>query len=280
MKTAKVRSIVAVWATLLLLASTGWAGAAVPSTARPKSFKGTVTAVDQKEKTFAVRGFWSTRTFNAGDHCKVSLEDKEDAELKDLRPGYRVVVNYPGNNGVRVASQVVQKNLVFTGNISAIDPAGRILKVKRGTVSETFVAGDHCKVIIREDRNRALADLRIGHKVTVSYSAPGGAKVAQRIEQTGSIFTGTVEAIDADDRTLKAQHLLSEKKFNLAKDCPIVIGGKSVGKLSDLRIGDKLTVHYEDLDGVLVATTIAREASPTKPTPAQVTRTETPEPEP
>jgi hypothetical protein len=141
------------------------------------------------------------------------------------------------------------------------------------------VAGDHCNVIIRQDQNRALADLRIGNKVTVSYSSPEGAKVAQRIEQTGETFTGTVEAIDADARTLKAQHLLSEKKFNLAKDCPIVIGGKSDGKLSDLRIGDKLSVYYENIDGVLVATCVARDASPpTKPAPDQVTRTETPEP--
>jgi Cu/Ag efflux protein CusF len=263
---------------MLVLAMTGWARAAVPSTDKPKSFKGTVTAVDQKEKTFAVRGFWTTRTFNVGDHCKVSLEDKADAELKDLRPGYRVEVNYLGNSGVKVASQVTQKNQAFTGNVSAIDPASRILKVKRGTLSETFVVGDHCNVIIRDDRNRALTELRIGHKVTVSYSAPGGTKVAQKIEQAGSTFTGTVEAIDADARTLKAQHLLSEKKFNLAKDCPIIIGGKSDGKLSDLRIGDKLSVVYEEMDGVLVATCVAREAAPTKPAPAQVTRTETTEP--
>jgi Cu/Ag efflux protein CusF len=276
MKTAMVRLTMAVWATLLLLALTGRAAAAVSSTAKPKSFKGTVTAVDQKEKTFAVRGFWGTKTFNVGDHCKVSLEDKADAELKDLRPGYRVEVSHLENNGVRIASQVMQKNLVFTGNIAAIDPASRTLKAKRGTVTETFVAGDHCNVIIRNDRNRPLADLRIGGKVTVSYATPGGARVAQKIEQTGSTFTGTVEAIDADARTLKAQHLLSEKKFNLAKDCPIVIGGKSDGKLSDLRIGDKLSVHYEEMDGVLVATCVAREDASAKPAPAEVTRTETP----
>jgi len=263
---------------MLLLALTGRAGAADAATPRPKSFKGTITAVDQKEKTFAVRGFWSTRTFNAGDHCKVSLEDKTDADFKDLRPGQRVEVNYLANSGVQVASQVVQKNIEFTGHICAIDPAGRTFKVKRGAVSEMFVAGDQCKVIIRDDRNRALADLRIGQKVTVRYTAPGGPKIAQRIEQTGSMFTGTVEAIDADARTLKAQHLLSEKKFNLAKDCPIVIGGKSDGKLSDLRIGDKLSVHYDDVDGVLVATSVAREGGPPKPAPPQVTRTETSEP--
>jgi Cu/Ag efflux protein CusF len=279
MKTANVRLLMAVGTALLLLALTGRSAAADSSTAKPKCLKGTVTAVDQKEKTFAVSGFWSTRTFNAGDHCKIKLEDKADAELKDLRPGQRVEVSYVANNGVRVASQVVQKNLVFTGNISAIDPAGRILKVKRGAVSETFVAGDNCKVVIREDGNKSLADLKIGQKVTVGYSPSAGAKLAQRIEQTGSVFTGTVEAIDADDRTLKAQHLLSEKKFNLAKDCPIVIGGKSDGKLSDLRIGDKLSIHFEDMDGVLVATTIAREAAPTKSAPpAQVTRTESSEP--
>lgn len=114
---------------------------------------------------------------------------------------------------------------------------------------------------------------------TVRYTESGGAKVAQRIEQASSTFTGTVEAIDADARTIKAQHLFSEKEFNLAKDCPILFDGKSEGKLSDLRIGDKLSVQYEDIDGVLVATRIARDASPPRPAPpAQVTRTEPSEP--
>src|SRR5262249_45237762 len=107
---------------------------------------------------------------------------------------------------------------------------------------------------------------------------PGDAKIAQRIEQFGSTFTGTIEAIDADARTLRAQHLLSEKKFNLAKDCAIMLGGKPGGKLSDLRIGEKLSVVYEEVDGVLVATCVTREASPPKSAPAQVSSTETPTP--
>lgn len=277
MKTARSGSIKAVWVTLFLIVLAAWASAAVPMTAKPKSFKGTVAAVDSKEKTFAVRGFWSTRTFNAGDHLKVSLEDKADAELKDLRPGQRVEVSYLSNSGVNVASQVMQKNLVFAGHVSAIDPTSRTVKVKRGSVSETFVADDQCKVIIRNDNSRGLSDLKIGNKVIVSYAGAEGAKVAQKIVQTGTTFTGTVEAIDADDRTLKVQYLLSEKKFNLAKDCPIIIDGKSAGKLSDLRIGDKLSINYEELDGVLVATSIARSETP-KPASAQVTKTHSPEP--
>lgn len=278
MKNSFVRSIMAVWVALLLPTLAGRGMAADPTTSNPKSYKGTVKAVDEKEKTFAVGGFWSTRIFNAGDHCKVSMEDKPDAELKDLRPGQRVEVYYHAKDGVHVASQVMQKNLEFTGHIAAIDPASHSIKVKRGSVSEKFAAGDNCKVIGGDNRNRALADLKIGNKVTVSYTVSGGMKVAQRIEQEGSTFAGTIEAIDADSRTLKAQHLLSEKRFNLAKDCPIVIDGKSDGKLSDLRIGDRLSVYYEEMDGVLVATCVTRDASPPKPAQGQVTRTETPEP--
>jgi len=278
MKTTSVPWVRAVLVTLLLLALAAWATAADSPTAQSKSYKGTVTAVDQKEKTFAVRGFWSTRTFHSSEHCKISLEDKPEAALQDLRPGYRVEVSYLDNNGVRVARQVAQKNLVFRGNIAAIDPQAHTVKVKRGFYTETFIAGDSCKVLFRDDP-KSLSDLRIGHKVTVSYLGPGDAKLARRIEQSGATFTGTVEAIDADDRTLKAQHLLSEKKFILAKDCPIVLAGKAGGKMSDLRIGDKLSFQYEEMDGVLVATTITREAPPAASTPpGQVTKTQSSEP--
>ena len=82
-------------------------------------------------------------------------------------------------------------------------------------------------------------------------------------------FVGTVEAIDAETRTLKAEHLLTDRRFHLADDCPIVINGKPDGKLSDIRIGDTVMFNYENVDGVLVANRIARETGPEKPESSQ-----------
>jgi len=245
----------------VILALTGRIYADDTTTAKQKSFNGTVMTVDEKERTLGVKRFWSTRTFDVGDHCKVSLEDKEDAALKDLRPGHRVEVQYLMRGGVKVASCIAQNDLTYAGHISAMDTAHRIFTIKAATSSKTFVAGDDCKFVIREEKDKSLADLRIGHKVTVRYLTTPQANMARRVEQMSRMFTGTIDVIDAETRTIKAQHLFSEKKFKLANDCQIIVGGRMDGKLSDLRIGDKLSFHYEDVDGVLVANRIAREGS-------------------
>ena len=56
----------------------------------------------------------------------------------------------------------------------------------------------------------------VGHHVTVVYDLPGDAPVARAIEQTSATFVGTLDAIDASIRMVKAKHLVGDKKFNLA----------------------------------------------------------------
>lgn len=261
MKTTIVRLTLTAWAVTLLAALTGRAYSDNAPPTKPHTFTGSVKLVDDNERSITVKGFLSTRRFNAGDHCDVSLEDKPDAALKDLQPGHRVEVQYLAHSGVNVASRITQKNATFTGHISAIDPTKRTLTVKGGVPRKAFVAGEDCKIIIREEKDHTLAGLKIGHKVTVRYTATEGCNLAHKIEQSSLTFAGTVEAIDATTGTLKAKQILSERRFTLAKDCQLIIDGRPNGKLSDLRIGDKLSFHYEDVDGVLVANRVEREAS-------------------
>ncbi len=261
MKRAIIPVSITVCVPVLILALTGRIYADDMTTAKEKSFKGTVMTVDEKERTIGVKGFWSTRTFEVGDHCKVSLEEKEDAALRDLRPGHRVQLQYLVRGGVKVASRIAQRDVTYTGHIDAMDTAHGTFTVKSAISRKTFVARDDCKFIVRDEKDQSLADLKIGHKVTVRYLTTRHANVARRVEQMSRMFAGTIEAIDADTQTLKAEQLLSKKKFKLANDCQIIVDGRTDGKLSDLRIGDKLSFDYEDVDGVLVANRIAREAS-------------------
>jgi hypothetical protein len=110
---------------------------------------------------------------------------------------------------------------------------------------------------LRDDRNGSLEDVKVGHQVTVVYELPGHSPVARAIEQTSATFVGTLNAIDASARTVKAKQLIGDKKFNLADNCEIVVNGKPGGSLSDLRLGQKLALSYDEIDGVNVATRIA-----------------------
>jgi len=241
---------------------------------KEKSFNGNVTAVDAPDKTLSVKGFFLTRHFTSAADCKVSLEDKAVASLAELRPGDRVAVRYQNAHGVLIARDIVQHDLIYTGHITAIDPAARTLTLKEGIITHNLAIAPDCAVVLKDDKWAALSSLQVGDAVQVIYEPVKGLRVASRIEQKSETFVGTIEAVDATTRSIKAKDLLSEKKFNLADDCPIVIHGKLNGSLSDLRIGDRVSFSYDNQDGVLVANRVspmtgALAAAPAAPAPSQ-----------
>ena len=226
---------------------------------KPSSYTGSAVAVDPQEKTVTVRGGLTTRTFNAGDSCKVALEDKPRASLSDLAAGQKVEVQYRKVQGIPVAQQVIQQNRSFKGHITALDPGKRTIAVKHGMFTRGFALAEGSAVIVKNDKAGSLENLRIGDTVTVIYQSDNDPLIAQRVEQKNPTFTGTIRAIDARTRTVTARSLMGEKKFHLANGCKIVVDGKADAGLSDLRIGERMSVSYEDADGVLVANRIGRQ---------------------
>jgi hypothetical protein len=171
-----------------------------------------------------------------------------------------------------IAREITQRNVVFTGHIAAIDPDNRTLSVKDGGFTKDFTIGDDCQVVLKSEKSGSLADLKVGHTVNVIYESEVDSRTARKIEQKYDKFVGTVRAIDAETRTVKAKNFLNEKKFSLANDCRIVIDGRTDGRLSDLRIGDRVALSYEDSDGVLVASRIGLDEGAPEGESAQTTK--------
>jgi Cu/Ag efflux protein CusF len=253
------RAVILLLVALLGLALTAKAedsGAPVPET-KHRSFTGSIRTVDARERTITVESFLMTKSFATGDHCRVQLDDKPVASLNDLLPGQRVEVKYLTTDGVNVASRIVQENSAFTGHVSSLDVTGKVIKVKQGLATRAFKISDSCKFNLREENGQGLAGLKIGHKVTVRYAPTLQQNVAFKIELNSRVVTGTIEALDAKSGTLKTRQTLAGKTFKFGEDCVIVIDGKVGAKIRDLRGGDKITCHYEDVDGVLVANRIS-----------------------
>ena len=225
-----------------------------------KSFTGNISRVDARERTITVESFFFTRTFATGDHCRVQLEDKPVASLNDLQPGHRVQVNYLITDGVMVAARILQENSAFTGHITSLDATGKVFKVKDGLATKAFKVSDSCKFNLRDGKGQSLADLKIGHKITVRYAPALQQNLAFKIELNSFVVTGTIEALDARAGTLKTRQTLSSKTFKFGEDCAIIIGGSTGAKIRDLRVGDKIACHYEDVDGVLIANRVALES--------------------
>lgn len=72
-------------------------------------------------------------------------------------------------------------------------------------------------------------------------------------------YTGTVKSVDPKEHTLHVKGALLNKSFNLGDLCEYTFVGKSAGSINDLRPGQKITVCYQNVHGVLVANGIAQE---------------------
>lgn len=232
----------------------------VAQESKHKSFTGTIGRVDARERTITVESFFLTRTFATGDHCRVQLEDKPVASLNDLQPGQRVQVKYLTTDGVMVAARIIQENSAFTGHIISLDATGKVIKVKDGLATKAFKVSDSCKFTLRAENGQGLAALKIGHKVTVRYAPTLQQNLAFKVELNSLVVTGTIEAVDASTGTLKTRQTLASKIFKFGGDCAIIIGGRAGAKISDLRIGDKIACHYEDVDGILIVNRVALES--------------------
>lgn len=88
---------------------------------------------------------------------------------------------------------------------------------------------------------------------------PVGAQTKQAAAGTtrDRSWTGTVTCVNAQDNTLRGKRGFFTKTFDLGGKCPISTVDKKEAALSDLRPGERVTIHYQDVEGVLVARRIA-----------------------
>lgn len=237
------------------------------TTARPeKSYTGKVVSVDPREHVLSVREWaLSKKAFNLGDNCAYMLLDNNSGTANDLRPGEKVTVSYQDSHGVLIADRVVHQPVRFAGTVTAIDPDKHTLTLHRRGVDKQLQIADGCKIVLRDEKSGALADIQTGNYVTVTYETPGGMPTAREIAQTSMAYTGTLTAIDLGEKTLKARALFETKKFNVADNCAIVINGKTDGKLSDLRPNDRLVFNYDEINGINVVNRIAPGKAATEP---------------
>jgi len=261
------------WVTwMAVCASVFTAGAALPALAdesaaattataaaakNEKSYTGTVVSVDPKEHVLSVKG-WTmmNKAFNLGDNCLVSQLDHNSATVNDLRAGEKVTVRYLDAHGVLIASRVTQEPMQFEGMIKAIDNDKHTLTLHQRALDKQIQFPADCKITLREGKPGTMSDLRVGNHVMVTYETPGDAPTARQIAQTSIPYTGTLTAIDLNDRTVKAKAMFANKKFSLADNCAIVINGRTDGKLEDLKPNDKLSFSYDEINGVNVVNRI------------------------
>jgi Cu/Ag efflux protein CusF len=273
MKTTALRTCLAVCVSVLattgmmrVFADQDTATQPVNQGEKMKIYTGTVTAVDPNKHTMAIQDYLVTRRFDLGSSCVYALLDNNT--LNGLRPGQEVKVTCLSDHGVLVANRINQEPLRHEGMITDINLTGHTLMLRSSGFTRQMRIGDDCAVALRDHRSGALSDIKPGSYVTVTFEKPEGKLVARQIAQTSETFTGSLTAIDLNDRTVKAKSLVESKQFDVARDCSIVINGKIGGHMDDLRPGEKLMFSYDNVDGVNVVNRIANNESAPESTTA------------
>jgi hypothetical protein len=190
--------------------------------------------------------------------------DKSAGAIGDLRPGEKVTVSYQDANGRSVADAVNQVRLTEEGMVQAIDPKLGTIQVNTGMKMKTLHLHADCRVVLHGGKEGALADIKTGSHVILTYEIPNRRSIVREIAQTSATFTGNLTSVDPDQKSLNAKTMFGTKRVVLGADCAIVVSGKTDGKLSDLKVGETLTVSYDDVNGINIANRIA----PTEPVAA------------
>lgn len=238
--------------------------ASAPSTPE-KSYTGTVVSLNNNDHLLRLKGWFSMqKSFNLGDNCVYYEPGSGNAPINALRPGEKVKVNYQDRHGVLIADRVQQIPMHIEGMITKLDATNHMLTVHQTPLNEQFRLPDDCRIVLRDGKSGTLDDIKIGSYVTVTYETPNDKATAREIAQTSQEFTGTLTAIDLDERTVKAKAVFGSKEFHLADQCAVMNNGQPNGRLADLRPEEKLVFSYDDINGVNVVNRIAPEKAATK----------------
>jgi Cu/Ag efflux protein CusF len=87
-----------------------------------------------------------------------------------------------------------------------------------------------------------------------------GAAASAQAAKPDKTYTGTVVSVDPKESLLDVNgFLFSHKQFNLGDTCAYAIVGQDTGVVGDLRPGQRVTVGYQAIHGVLVADRVTQQ---------------------
>lgn len=72
------------------------------------TYAGTLTAIDLNERTIKAKQMFGSKKFNLADNCTIVLDQKTEAQMRDLKPGDALVISYEPVNGVNVVNRIAR----------------------------------------------------------------------------------------------------------------------------------------------------------------------------
>jgi hypothetical protein len=159
--------------------------------------EGMVTAIDTNTHILTVRQEGMDRQIQIANSCVVMLRDNKPGGLTDIKPGDQVTVTYEMPYGEKLAREISQTSIAFTGRLTAIDLDQKTVKARGTFDTMKFNLGDNCAIVINGRTDAKLSDLRPNDRLVLNYESINGVNVANRIalapaeEPKSSLYTTT-----------------------------------------------------------------------------------------
>ncbi|MEW6301990.1 MAG: DUF5666 domain-containing protein [Verrucomicrobiota bacterium] len=141
----------------------------------------------------------------------------------------------------------------LSGTISAVDAANRTLTVKQIAWKRQFNLAADAKFVVGNNAEAKLADLKPGMEVKVTYQRTDGVNVARSVQQRQHTVTGSIKTMDAATQMVTLDRTGMARDFKLAPDHQLTLSRGQTGAFKDLKVGQRVKVHYVKQNGTLFA---------------------------
>ena len=212
----------------------------------------------------------STKFYTATKETQVVDRDNRPLSLADVTENAKVKAIMTQKEGAEVLAkiqilspveQAKPEATTYKGTIENIGRSGSISVLTSGK-TVTYKVEQDCKIVYQGE-TLAFEDLRVGDTVQIEVKDLGVThiKVLQREEAVQEKveveFLKSVRKPEGYKVTIREQN--KEKEVFVSEDAKVTRNGKSV-ELSDLRIGDQLTMQMEGREIVAIEATATTES--------------------
>ena len=107
-------------------------------------------------------------------------------------------------------------------------------------------------------RNWFMVGMSVFTAAALSAGADEMAPTTQTSEIKEKTCTGMVKSVDVENRTVTVSQFLGSKQINLGESCVFTFADADAEDINGVRQGQKVTLAYQDANGVLVASRLTQ----------------------
>lgn len=207
-----------------------------------KIYEGEVTHVDDDYDWIKVDG----KKFEILKNTMIIFEDNVKGSIKDIKVGDDVRTKV--NDDEEAVYVKVDRDFysVYKGEVEKIDDDLEWIKIDVGNKDVKFDIADDVNVVFKDD-DGDLEDIEVGDEVQVKVNARDKiVYIKVNEENDTNVYSGSVFKIKEDDDEYEFWIYTSKVvKFEVDDDYEVEFDDED-GKITDLKIGDKIKVITED----------------------------------